>query len=320
MTPYSISDAVFFAINHNRQSGHFKRLALVYVLAKLVLLVLFMLFAMPLIGPLLDSISSADSEEANNFGAIAAQYSLLSNAQSLSGILFLPFFLSITASFLTWAVKDEWSPTKFGLKFGEMEVYIFVVYLAIFGMFFVAFLVAIIPFSIIAFTSASAFGESASSSTIFLLVIMVFAFMAALVWFGIRLSLALALTARENRIVIFESFAATKGHFWKLFASHLLMFVIAMFAGVVLMLVTLLVAAPFVGMGFGMFDGMPQSSDYGKVFSLAFIPMLVAIGLGTLLEYWMYMAGNGIAAYFLRWKDGEPVETLANVFGPEGEA
>ncbi|VAW02879.1 hypothetical protein MNBD_ALPHA06-1586 [hydrothermal vent metagenome] len=320
MTSYSISDAVFFATSHDKQSGHFKRLALVYVVAKLILLALFMLIALPLIGPVLESLPTIDLENANDITALTTQYSLLSNAQSLSGILFFPIFLSVTASFLTWAIKDEWSPSRFGLKFGQTEMNLFVVYLALFGMFFVAFLVMMIPMVIIISVLSFSSGDTASAGMIVLVILAAFAFIAALIWFGVRLSLALAMTVREDRIVIFESFAATKGHFWKLFGSYLLLYVIAILASIVLMFVILLVAAPFVGAGFSMFDGMPQVSDYGKIFSLAFIPMLIALILATLLEYWLYMAGNGITAYFLRWKDGDPAQALADVFGPEDEA
>ena len=51
---------------------------------------------------------------------------------------------------------------------------------------------------------------------------------AGLIWLAVRLSLAVPMTLDQGRIVIFESFKATRGRFWPLLGMSVIVFIMTM--------------------------------------------------------------------------------------------
>jgi len=313
---FSVSDAMFFAISYDKASGHFRRLAMAYILIKLLLFVVAIAILYQFIAPIFEGISSFSDLKSSAF---LEQFNLISNVSSLSGILILPVFLAIVTSFYRWTLKDDWKRSWFGLRFGIAELNLFVVYIVIYGIFILAIVIFMIPALALAFGVAAVTdtGDGPNVALVVLVSILAgFAFLAGLFWLGIKLSLTLALTARDGRIVIFESFTETKGHFWKLFGSYILLYLVAMVAGMIVMLVSLIVAVPFVVAGINMVGMSPAPQDYGTIAALAATPILVATVLSFFWEYWFYVSIYGISSYFLRWKEQNKVSASTKEHAP----
>jgi len=312
MSRYSISDAVFFATSHDKKSKHFKRLAIAYILTKVIFFILIALIAAPFMGSLMELFSTDMASEATQL-ELVAKISVFSNIQSLGGLLFLPFFLAIMASFYRWTVNDDWSKKRLGLRFGATELHLFLVYLVVYGLVFLAALLLIIPFSIVISIQFAA-SDELNSGLILIAFFGSFAIFCFLIWLSVKLSLASALTVRHGDIKIFESFSASKGHFWKLFGSYLFLILIYMVAVLALLIVMAIIVLPFFGIGVAMFGMSPGEADYLMIAALAVIPVVIITIIALLMEFWAYVASAGIGAYFVRWKDGDPVERVAKEF------
>ena len=208
MSRYSISDAVFFATSHDKKSKHFKRLAIAYILTKVIFFILIALIAAPFMGSLMELFSTDMASEATQL-ELVAKISVFSNIQSLGGLLFLPFFLAIMASFYRWTVNDDWSKKRLGLRFGATELHLFLVYLVVYFIIILAALVLIIPFSIVISIQFAASDEFNSG-----LVLMTFfgglAIFCFLIWLSVKLSLASALPCAMGTSKYLNHFPSAK--------------------------------------------------------------------------------------------------------------
>ncbi|MBL4618447.1 MAG: hypothetical protein JKY46_12210 [Robiginitomaculum sp.] len=312
MSRYSISDAVFFATKHDKKSKHFRRLAITYILLKIVFFAVLVAIAFPFMSGL-GELFSGDLDPQVLEAELVAPISLLSNIQSIGGLLFLPFFMAVMGSFYRWAVNDDWSSKGFGLRFGNTELHLFLVYLVVYIIIILATLALIIPFSIVMSIQFAASDEF-SSTLVAVAVLGGFAIFWIWIWLAIKLSLAAALTVRHGEIKIFESFAATKGHFWKLFFSNFLFIIMYIVILVIFMIAMLIISLPFIGVGMAIFGTSPAESDYILIAVVAAIPIALLIIAALWIEFWGYAASAGIGAYFLRWKEGDPVEKVAKEF------
>jgi hypothetical protein len=282
------------------------------MLLKIVFFVLTAAIAFPFMGALMELLSADLTSEAAQL-ELGAKVSIFSNIQSLFGLFFFPFFLAIMGSFYRWAVNDDWSKKRFGLRFGTTELHLFLVYLVVYGLVFLAALLLIIPFFIvmsIQFTASDEFNSGLVLMTFFG-GLAVFCF---LVWISVKLSLAAALTVRHGDIKIFESFSASKGHFWKLFGSYLFLILIYIVAALALLIIGLIIVLPFFGIGVAMVGMSPTEADYLTIAVLAVVPIALITIIALWIEFWAYAASAGIGVYFVRWKEGDPVERVAKEF------
>ncbi|MCF6292590.1 MAG: hypothetical protein L3J04_04255 [Robiginitomaculum sp.] len=312
MSRYSISDAVFFAISHDKKSKHFKRLAIAYILLKIIFFILIALIAAPFMGSLMELFSTDLTSEAAQL-ELGAKISVFSNIQTLGGLLFLPFFLAVMASFYRWTVNDDWSKKRLGLRFGATELHLFLVYLVVYGLVILVALLMMIPFVIAAVT----LGNSDTEFNGYQFLMFFFGglvYFAILIWLSVKLSLAAALTVRHGDIKIFESFSASKGHFWKLFGSYLFLMFIYMVAAMALFIMAAIIVLPFFGIGVAVVGMSPTEADYLMIAALAVIPIVLITIIALWIEFWAYVASAGIGAYFVRWKEGDPVERVAKEF------
>jgi hypothetical protein len=125
------------------------------------------------------------------------------------------------------------------LRFGKDELRVLVVSVAI-GLIFGVLGGA--GFAIVSLLFAS--GAASGQAILFLVALLAsLAVIAGLVWLGVRLSLAVPMTLDRGRIVVFESFKATKGRFWPMLGMALIVvimaFVVSLLGGIVAMPVTL---------------------------------------------------------------------------------
>jgi hypothetical protein len=98
---------------------------------------------------------------------------------------------------------------------------------------------------VVGFTAETlgAFGEAAGGLAGFLIIV---ACLCAAVWAAVRLSLAAAMTFNERRLIVFGSWAFTRGQFWPLLGAYLLAFA---FGLVVWLLLGLILSVTFQAIG-----------------------------------------------------------------------
>ncbi|WP_296818180.1 hypothetical protein [Brevundimonas sp.] len=167
------------------------------------------------------------------------------------------------------------------LRLGMDELRVVVVYfaLSILAAIFFGLLVAV--GAVVVGVAASAMGDSG-----WLLVIpAILAFIAVMTWVLVRFSLAIPITVAEKKFAIFESWSATKGHFWGLLGMGLLAFVLTI---VVQMLLTM-VFMPIFFFGMGGFDNLEAISSMApmEVFQTMLplgISVLVYLGVLSALQ------------------------------------
>ncbi len=102
----------------------------------------------------------------------------------------------------------------------------------------------------------------------------------ALVFVGVRFSLALPATFAERRIRVFESWRLTKGRFWPLLGAYVLSFILA-FVVLLLALMIYLAIAALVAGGIGGASSVfsPDFSSFTGFFSLAMIIYILVTAL-----------------------------------------
>jgi hypothetical protein len=138
------------------------------------------------------------------------------------------------------------------LRLGMDEVRVFVVSLVI-GL--IAGVVLAFAFIVLSIVAALAL----SAPVLWIAVLLgALAAMALFVWLCVKWSLAIPITLTKKKIAIFDSFAATKGHFWPLLG----MAIIAGFMGIVIWALSLIILLPLgllSGAGMSGMDGPSQA-------------------------------------------------------------
>ena len=155
----------------------------------------------------------------------------------------IPLSLVISAVLMAAIARAVLTPGTGGfgyLRLGMDEVRVFVVTLVIAILFSLA--------SMIAFVVAIVVGGIAISVMegwgVLVMVLMVLAALAFVIWLGVRWSLAVPITMDQKRFAIFDSFAVTKGRFWPLFGmaviAWIMVIIVSLLAGIVSMPISMM--------------------------------------------------------------------------------
>ena len=221
----------------------------------------------------------------------------------------LPVALVVFATFTAAVYRSVLRPAEsaFGyLRLGAAELRIAVVLLVLFLLSIVASFVVIFALGIVGAVVGAAMGTGGDGGVgagmtfavlfILLYIAMIFATLA----FWTKFSFAGPMTFTEGRIRIFESWGATKGHFWPLLGCYIvagiLGIVVSMLGGVIGMAVML----GFGGAGgsniLAMFEA--AQADYSTIatfFTPAIVANLVISSLFSALTYAIFLAPPAVA-------------------------
>ena len=119
------------------------------------------------------------------------------------------------------------------LRLGMDEVRVLVVTLAISVMVGLASGVAMTLVG-----AAIGFGAASSQPLLILVgVLLIFAAFALVVWLAVKFSLAVPMTVDRRKIVIMESFSATKGHFWALLGMAVIAVIMSLIVSILGMII-----------------------------------------------------------------------------------
>jgi hypothetical protein len=189
--------------------------------------------AFAVMGPSLISFVSA-TEQLEQSGATPTLEDFAPIFQMM-GIIFavlLPLSLVSSAMIYAAVARAVLRPAEsaFGyLRLGMDEVRVLAVSLVLFVVFTLLMVLAGVIIGAVAGMTAAA----EMPALWFLVVLLVLAAIALIIWLAVRLCLAIPITVAERRIAIFDSFSLTRGRFWPLVGMALL-------AGVMTIVVSLL--------------------------------------------------------------------------------
>lgn len=133
--------------------------------------------------------------------------------------------------------------------------------------------------AVIGFAGALTAGSSAAGPVVVLLCL---AAICVYAWLMVRLSLAVPITVGERRIAVFESFAATKGHFWALLGMALLAFVMS----IVVSILGSIVVTPIQMLAGGGFNALTtlDGETVMEMLRAAWPAILIGLGLQAILS------------------------------------
>lgn len=270
----------------------------------LVMNVVVVMALRPLMAPALAA--QASGQPANpalmmgNMGAMMGLYLVL-----LIGLLVL-----YTAA-LRAAVRPEESRFAY-LRLGMDEVRVLVTALALWVAFFLIYMVSALVVGIV----AGIFIAAAPRVAVFVALPLGLAMFALLLFFYIRFSLVFVLTMERRKIIIGESWNATKGRFWTLFLAYL-----------VVALIIMVVAFGLMGMTMGPYFAQiarsgfnPQAMQAAQQQQLAqqygAITLFTVVGwvLGSVLVgLWIAMSA-GVSAAAARGAGSRAFANIAEVY------
>ena len=222
--------------------------------------------------------------------------------------LLLSFLLSYTAWFMIWAAilrplsRDQRSQSRgyLGLKIGMDELRLFVLSLLFMALFVMVYLflftVGVILGLLVGLMGHAL--DSPSNLTVAFIFTIPFISLFAFLYLAIRLSPAFAATIGEQRIVIFETFNMTRGHFWGIFGAYALAYLMVISIFLVLwvgaLAMTFLVSAPL--------EEMTPGTILRK-FDVALLPVFLGPVAGFVIGA-IYLFGMlpimGVGAYVYR--------------------
>jgi hypothetical protein len=249
---------------------------------------------------------NAEAVDPNDPSAVFASMMPPASVMSLGPayFLFLIVYYVLLASYeaacLRWMIRGE---TKgfFGLALDADTLRVYFTYWLWFFMLIAFYVViAIVVFGLIAGMAIGAQGnpDAAGPMMVLLPVLMAFAVLAGLVYFGVRFAPAAATSIAKRRFAFFDAWTVTKGRFWALFGSFLLLFLMYM-VGAIILSVIMGVA---MGMGVvGQIQSAPEPQTPQEAWALfaspaIWIPMAICYGLMIIGAFVFYVALFGVNA------------------------
>ena len=301
---FSADKAAFFLFDDRPHKHTWRRLGIAYVLARLVLIALILVIAAPFVISTLPNLTGMDPQSDAFKTQLQGSIQIIQSVGYLGAILFLPIFAAIYTALLRWMIRGQSGGKWFGLRFGQDEINVLVVLIALFVVVLFAALLALIPLAVLIAIAVALKGGSLGGVFIALSILYALVWLAAVIWFSVRLSPAPALTVKHGKIQVFETLAISRGHFWGLFLAYVVQFFILLALSLGLVFAGLLVSLPFLGAGLALFGGdEPSMANVGAYIALAAVPLLFFALMGLAIEYLRYAMGAGVGACLVMAED-----------------
>lgn len=270
------------------------------------LFVLPMLPIIPIVMMVIENYETIESSPENFGDALATN--MMSNAASIiQFVAAVPIVAAITRYVLTK------QPSRFaGLKVGMDEIWVFVIFIAAYFAMVIAIMIAMIPAAIIGLMIYLGTQNEAVSLLIGFLLGLVC--MLPLIWVSVRLSLIIAASIDLNTFAIAQAWKATKGKFWPLFGTCIIMLLIGL-AVSVLMLVMLMLIGGLVfllGSGVGWVSNAPLDTwNWWPMLGLGGLLLVIPMCWASGVSYAFYFAPFASAWQQLKPLPVEAATTVA---------
>ncbi|GAA0623432.1 hypothetical protein GCM10009422_19360 [Brevundimonas kwangchunensis] len=235
------------------------------------------------------------AEVAALFGQMAGMYAVL-----------LPFVLLIFSIFTGAVYRAVLRPTESGmayLRLGATELRLAVVLVALWALSIVLTFALALCIGVIAAVIAMAAGgggAGAGIATALIVLVLYLVMIAGLLAFWVKFSFAAPMTFAEGRIRIFQSWKATKGHFWPLLGAYVLAGILGIMVSFLGSAISFAFMMALSGASAGSLDAMFQmlQADYTSLQSFFTAPMianLVVTSFFSALTYAIFLAPPAVA-------------------------
>jgi hypothetical protein len=214
-------------------------------------------------------------------------------------IVFYLLLAAYEAACLRWMIRGE-TKGLFGLALdGDTWRVYFTYWIWFFLLMAAYFVVAIVIFGIIA---GAALGAQSNPDAVggmgLLAFVLALAFMLGLIYFGVRFAPAAATSVAKRRFAFFDAWTVTKGRFWPLLGSFVLLWLMY-FVGIIIL--STLASFAMVGGMMGQVQGGAEPSTPEEVFAMfaspgVWIPLAIMYGLMIVGAFVFYVALFGVNA------------------------
>lgn len=225
MLDFKFSNALMHFVRTDAPRGFFPKFVLSYLLAAIVIGGLSLIIMRPLIDFYVELFTVAASGQAEGNNEDVINEFVLDRVGGLGqsmGIMFLimiPLYLATWATFEASIQRHYVRKEPFRLRLGNDEWRLMAVGIVVYLLLILVMILATIPLGIVA-----GIGIATENPTIAVVgaTLGYLIFFGVIFWFLARVSAASALTIRDERVRIFESFRVTKGRFWPIFGAMLI--------------------------------------------------------------------------------------------------
>lgn len=296
---FSATDA---ALEGFRIGRHHPKVMLVWALASLVISLVSSVLMVAMFGDtmsqLIEISGSPTSDPTEMLGLVNQMVGLYAVLVPIAVLIFAVF----TGAVYRAVLRPENARLAY-LRLGATELRLAVVIIALWAMMFVGAIVLSIVVGIVGAVLGAVLGASGAGGGVIvalLIALIYLSIFAGLFVFTVKFSMAAPMTFAEGRIRIFESWSATRGHFWPLLGAYILAFVLGLMVSFLGSAIAFAVMMMLGGGSAGSIDALFRTlqADYTSLqtfFSAPMIANLVISSFFSALTYAIFLAPPAVA-------------------------